>query len=56
VRAAHHNAFEYGLAADQRLLAAFERRQKLHGYKESPQCPEKLHKDWMIDRRHRSIQ
>src|SRR5580658_7807856 len=32
---AHHYAFEHGLAADQRLLATFKRRQKLHGHQKT---------------------
>ena len=48
MRSAHHNAFEHGLAADQRLLAAFERWQKLHAHQKAPQCLKKPHKDWMI--------
>src|SRR5436190_24311863 len=47
VRAAHHNAFEHGLAADQRFLAAFERGQMLNRYQKTPQRLKKLHKDWM---------
>src|SRR5207248_9686876 len=37
MRRAHHNAFEHGLDADQRLFAAFECGQQLDGYKKTPQ-------------------
>jgi hypothetical protein len=36
MRRAHHNAFEHGLAADQRLLAAFEGREKLNADQKAP--------------------
>src|ERR1700688_2216366 len=48
MRRTHHNAFKNGLAADEGLLAALQRRQKLDSYKDPPQCPQKSHTDWMI--------
>ena len=35
------------LAADKRLLATFKGGQQLNRNQETPQCTEKLHKDWM---------
>ena len=49
--AAHHHAFEHGLAAHQGFLAAFKCRQELNGDQEAPEGLKKLHKDWMISRR-----
>jgi hypothetical protein len=51
VRGAHHNAFEYGLPADESFLAAFERWQELDCDQKTPQCPKKLHKYWINLRR-----
>src|SRR5438874_11978782 len=51
MRSAHHNAFEDGLAVDQRLLAAFKSRQQLYANQEATQCLKKPHKDWMMRER-----
>ncbi len=43
VRRAHHHAFQHGLAADQSLLSAFQRRQQLERDKETPHGSQKSH-------------
>ena len=48
MRRTHHNAFEHGLAADKRLLAALQRGQKLNSHEKSPQGSQKSHGSWMI--------
>jgi hypothetical protein len=48
MRGPHHNAFEHGLAADERFLAAFEGRKQLNGYQKTPQSLKKPHVHKMI--------
>src|SRR5271168_795142 len=52
----HHHALKHGLAADQGLLAAFQCRQQLDGYQETPPgSQETQHNDWMILRRTKKL-
>jgi hypothetical protein len=48
VRRAHHNAFEYGLAADESFFSAFKSRKKLNRSEESEIVKKTAHSYWML--------
>ena len=56
VRRTHHDAFEHGLAADQRFFGAFERGKELEDGLESQYLAQRTHRHWMSFGQERTMQ